>query len=86
MRATSRLRASGLVRASKIITGNVENVAHAILLAFYRPEVSLGQVYNCGDARLLTILRHIIPGRVGVPLETADELPQLRQRIAPRPD
>ena len=86
MRATSRLRASGLVRASKIFTGNVENVAHAILLAFDRPGVSLGQVYDCGDARLLTISAHTIPGRVGVPLETADELLLLRQRIAPRPD
>jgi hypothetical protein len=54
MRATSRLRASGLVRASKIITGNKENVAYAILLAIDRPEVLSGQVYGCDDARLLT--------------------------------
>ena len=86
MRATSRLRASGLVRASKIITGNKENVAYVILLAIDRPEVLSGQVYSCDYARLLTYLRHTIAGRVGVPLETGDELPQLRQRIARRPD
>jgi hypothetical protein len=84
MRATSRLRASGLVRASKIITGNKENVAYAILLAIDR----------CRQAKFTVVtmlgcspyLRRIIAGRVGVPLETGDELPQLRQRIARRPD
>jgi nucleoside-diphosphate-sugar epimerase len=35
--------------------GYVENVAHAVLMAIDRPEVSSGQVYNCGDSRLLTI-------------------------------
>jgi nucleoside-diphosphate-sugar epimerase len=37
----------------------VENAAHAILLAIDRPEVSAGQIYNCGDERLLT-LRQVI--------------------------
>jgi nucleoside-diphosphate-sugar epimerase len=37
----------------------VENAAHAILLAVDRPEASAGQIYNCGDERLLT-LRQVI--------------------------
>lgn len=37
----------------------VENAAHAILLAVDRPEASAGQIYNCGDERLLT-LRQVV--------------------------
>ena len=37
----------------------VENAAHAILLAVDRPEASRGQIYNCGDERVLT-LRQVI--------------------------
>lgn len=37
----------------------VENAAHAILLAVDRPDASRGQIYNCGDERLLT-LRQVI--------------------------
>ena len=33
----------------------VENAAHAILLAVDRPEAAAGQIYNCGDERLLTL-------------------------------
>ncbi len=39
--------------------GYVENAAHAILLAIDKPEASAGQIYNCGDERLLT-LRQVI--------------------------
>ncbi len=39
--------------------GYVENAAHAVLLAIDRPEASAGQIYNCGDARVLT-LRQVI--------------------------
>lgn len=35
--------------------GYVENVAHAVLMAIDTPEVSSGQIYNCGDSRVLTI-------------------------------
>ena len=35
--------------------GYVENVAHAVLMAIDRPEVSSGEIYNCGDSRVLTI-------------------------------
>jgi nucleoside-diphosphate-sugar epimerase len=37
----------------------VENAAHAILLAIDRPEASAGQIYNCGDTRLLTLRQTI---------------------------
>ncbi len=37
----------------------VENAAHAILLAVDRPEASSGQIYNCGDERLLTLRQTI---------------------------
>jgi nucleoside-diphosphate-sugar epimerase len=33
----------------------VENAAHAVLLAIDRPEAAQGQIYNCGDERLLTL-------------------------------
>ena len=33
----------------------VENAAHAVLLAVDRPEKAGGQIYNCGDERLLTL-------------------------------
>lgn len=39
--------------------GYVENAAHAVLLAIDHPKASAGQIYNCGDARLLT-LRQVI--------------------------
>jgi nucleoside-diphosphate-sugar epimerase len=37
----------------------VENAAQAILLAIDRPEASAGQIYNCGDERLLTLRQTI---------------------------
>jgi nucleoside-diphosphate-sugar epimerase len=33
----------------------VENAAHAVLLAIDSPEKARGQIYNCGDERLLTL-------------------------------
>ncbi len=39
--------------------GYVDNVAHAVLLAIDQPETSSGQIYNCGDSRLLT-MRQIV--------------------------
>ncbi len=39
--------------------GYVENAAHAVLLAIDKPEASAGQIYNCGDERVLT-LRQVI--------------------------
>jgi nucleoside-diphosphate-sugar epimerase len=36
-------------------SGYVDNVAHAVLLAIDQPGASSGQIYNCGDSRLLTI-------------------------------
>ena len=38
---------------------HVENAAHAVLLAVDRPDDARGQIYNCGDERLLT-LRQIV--------------------------
>jgi nucleoside-diphosphate-sugar epimerase len=38
---------------------HVENAAHAVLLAIDQPQKSVGQIYNCGDQRLLT-LRQIV--------------------------
>jgi nucleoside-diphosphate-sugar epimerase len=37
----------------------VENAAHALLLAVDKPDVSAGQIYNCGDDHLLT-LRQVV--------------------------
>jgi nucleoside-diphosphate-sugar epimerase len=37
----------------------VENAAHAILLAIDRPDAASGQIYNCGDERLLTLRQTI---------------------------
>jgi len=39
--------------------GYAENLAHAVLLAVDRPEVSAGQIYNCGDEEVLT-LRQVV--------------------------
>ena len=39
--------------------GYAENVAHALLLSIDRPEVSMGQIYNCADAETLT-LRQVV--------------------------
>jgi nucleoside-diphosphate-sugar epimerase len=33
----------------------VENAAHAVLLAIDKPDAAKGQIYNCGDERLLTL-------------------------------
>ena len=35
--------------------GYAPNMAHAVLLAVDQPEVSAGQVYNCGDEQFLTL-------------------------------
>jgi nucleoside-diphosphate-sugar epimerase len=34
---------------------HVQNAAHAVLLAVDHPEAARGQIYNCGDERLLTL-------------------------------
>lgn len=49
----------------------VENAAHAVLLAVDRPEASAGQIYNCGDERLLTLRQtiEIIAKALDYPLE-----------------
>ena len=39
--------------------GAAKNMAHAVLLGVDRPEKSQGQIYNCGDAKVLT-LRQVI--------------------------
>jgi nucleoside-diphosphate-sugar epimerase len=39
--------------------GYAENLAHAVLLAVDAPAVSAGQIYNCGDAEILS-LRQVI--------------------------
>ncbi|MDO8431284.1 MAG: hypothetical protein Q7S58_02610 [Candidatus Binatus sp.] len=39
--------------------GYVENVAHAVMLAVDKPELSSGQIYNCGDAHQLTIRQRV---------------------------
>ena len=39
--------------------GYVENAAHALLLAVDKPEASAGQIYNCGDERVLTLRQTI---------------------------
>ena len=36
-------------------SGAAANAAHALLLAVDQPEVAAGQVYNCGDAHVLTL-------------------------------
>lgn len=40
-------------------SGYVENVAHAVLLAVDHRNASKGQIYNCGDERLLTLRQTI---------------------------
>ena len=37
----------------------VENAAHAVLLAVDHPDAANGQIYNCGDERLLTLRQTI---------------------------
>ncbi len=39
--------------------GYAENLAHALLLAVDQPEISSGQIYNCGDEEVLT-LRQVV--------------------------
>ena len=39
--------------------GGAANMAHAVLLAVDHPEVAAGQVYNCGDANVMT-LRQVV--------------------------
>jgi nucleoside-diphosphate-sugar epimerase len=38
-----------------ISRGYAANIAHAVLLAVDQPAVSAGQIYNCGDERLLSL-------------------------------
>ena len=49
----------------------VANAAHAILLAIDQPEASAGQIYNCGDQRLLTLRQivEVIADALGAKLE-----------------
>jgi nucleoside-diphosphate-sugar epimerase len=51
--------------------GYVENAAHAVLLAVDRPDAAKGQIYNCGDQRLLTLRQtvEILAESLGHPLE-----------------
>lgn len=50
----------------------VENAAHAVLLAVDRPEKAHGQIYNCGDERLLTVrqIAEVIADALDRQLET----------------
>jgi hypothetical protein len=52
-------------------SGYVENAAHAVLLAVDKPDAAKGQIYNCGDERLLTLRQivEIIADSLGHPLE-----------------
>jgi nucleoside-diphosphate-sugar epimerase len=52
-------------------SGYVENAAHAVLLAVDKPDAAAGQIYNCGDERLLTLRQtvEIIAESLGHPLE-----------------
>jgi nucleoside-diphosphate-sugar epimerase len=36
-------------------SGYVENAAHAVLLGVDKPDAAKGQIYNCGDERVLTL-------------------------------
>jgi nucleoside-diphosphate-sugar epimerase len=49
----------------------VENAAHAILLAVDKPDAAKGQIYNCGDERVLTLRQtvDIIADSLGHKLE-----------------
>lgn len=38
-----------------ISRGYAANIAHAVLLAVDQPDVAAGQIYNCGDERLLSL-------------------------------
>jgi nucleoside-diphosphate-sugar epimerase len=51
--------------------GYVENAAHAVLLAIDKPEASAGQIYNCGDERVLTLRQviEVIARELGAELE-----------------
>lgn len=51
--------------------GYVENAAQAILLAIDKPEASTGQIYNCGDERVLTLRQviEVIARALGAELE-----------------
>ena len=61
--------------------GYAENMAHSVLLCVDNPDVSSGQIYNCGDDKQLTLLQIIeiisaalrrdieiisVPGQVGI--------------------
>jgi nucleoside-diphosphate-sugar epimerase len=52
-------------------SGYVENAAHAVLLAVDKPKAAEGQIYNCGDERVLTLRQsvEIIAEALGHPLE-----------------
>jgi nucleoside-diphosphate-sugar epimerase len=52
-------------------SGYVENAAHAVLLAVDKPDAAKGQIYNCGDERLLTLRQtvEIIVESLGEQLE-----------------
>ncbi len=51
--------------------GYAENLAHAVLLAVDQPDVSAGQVYNCGDEEVLTLRQvvEIVAAALERPLE-----------------
>jgi len=51
--------------------GYVENAAHALLLAIDQPQASVGQIYNCGDERQLTLRQviEVIARALGAELE-----------------
>lgn len=38
-----------------VTRGYAANLAHAVLLAVDQPEISAGQIYNCGDEQVLTL-------------------------------
>ena len=53
------------------VRGYSENMAENVLLAVDRPEISAGQIYNCGDERQLTIAQwvEVIAHELGVELQ-----------------
>ena len=52
-------------------SGYVENAAQAVLLSVDKPDAASGQIYNCGDERLLTLRQtvEIIAESLGAQLE-----------------
>jgi nucleoside-diphosphate-sugar epimerase len=54
--------------------GYAENMAHAVLLAVDKPQISAGQIYNCGDDKYLTVRQvvEVIADEMRAGLEVVD--------------